>query len=184
MAQEIFLDRELQDPNVYTKFSKDQVSNALSEFGYGPTKKLVDSLYIHPDTNVGVGVLTITKEHCRDHFGIFRGFDQAEAIGQTGLLIAKFSGKIPSGHHPLLTSTEGFDWDLPVVEGAILNLIVQPQDLESAEFKVEGQVVIGKVVVAHGKVAGTIAKQMAVDVLIARRRQIQARTEPLFPPVD
>ena len=54
----------------------------------------------------------------------------------------------------------------------------------SGIFFFEGQVLVGKTVVADGIIEGKMADERAIGVLIARRKQIQARTQPLFPPID
>lgn len=182
MAREIFIPEELQKPSAYSSFSKDQVSRSLSELGYGPSKKLVDSFYLYAHDLIGVGVLTVTHEHCLDHFQVFRGVDQVEAVAQTLILMYKFSGNLENNQRPLFKSIQGFEFDLPVVEGAVLNFLVR--SIVSDEFKGEGQVLVGKEVIAGGIIQGAAITEEFVERYMERRRRIQTRTSPLFPPIN
>lgn len=185
MAKELLIGESLQNPKAYDAHSETEVRKALADLGYGPSKMYVDSLYVFPPNGwLAVGVLTVKAEHCLDHFGLLRGVDQAEAIAQTGILAAKFSNQIPEGQRPLLTKIEGFEYDLPVVEGAVLNLLVKLGNSFSGGLSIEGQVLVGKTVVADGIIEGKMGDERAIGVVIARRKQIQGRTPPLFPPVD
>ena len=185
MARELLVRESFQNPEIYEAHSETEVRKALADLGYGLSKMYVDSIYVCPPNGwLGVGVLTVKAEHCLDHFGLFRGVDQAEAIAQTGILAAKFSNQIPKGQRPLLTKIEGFEYDFPVVEGAVLNLLVKMGNSYSGGLSIEGQVLVGKTVVADGIIEGKMADERAIGVLIARRKQIQARTQPLFPPID
>lgn len=182
--QPLFIPESIRNPNLYQKFGRTEVFDALTEIGYGPTKMYVDSFYLSPDERIGVGVLSVTEEHTRDHFGLLRGVDQAEASGQVGILIAYFSGKIPEGQSPLLMEITGFKYDLPVVEEAVINVAVMTEDLKQGQFRGTGQILLGETVLAHGAFTGAMAEKRALNILIARRRQIQGRTPPLFPPLD
>lgn len=184
MAKELLVSHGQQDLSDYQAFSESEVCRTLSEIGYGPSKKLVDSFYLsNTDSAVGIGVLMVTEEHCRGHFGLFRGVDQAESIAQTAILIATFAGKINKGHQPVFKRIDGFDFDQPVVEGGVLNLVTKIDDLESGLFQAVGQVLIGKTIVSSGVVIGGIVREELLDRIIERRRRIQANTPPIFPPV-
>lgn len=185
MAKELLAEESILNPKIYKAYAATEVRKALADLGYGPSKMYVDSIYVCPPNGwLGVGVLTVKAEHCLDHFGLLRGVDQAEAIAQTGILTAKFSNQILEGQRPLLTKIEGFEYDLPVVEGAVLNLLVKMGNSYSGRLSIEGQVLVGKTIVAGGIIEGQMGDERAVGVLIARRKQIQGKTTPLFPPID
>lgn len=184
MAKELLIQESLQNPDTFRAFSKDDVFKAFSDLGYGPSKMLVNSFYLRTSDNLsGVGVLTITPEHCSDHFGVFRGIEQIEAVAQAAILVAKFSDRIPRGKRPLLREVEGFQFDFPIVEGAVINLMVQLNESDGSSFNALGQVVVGETIVSQGSFKGGIADERAVNILVRRRHAMQKRSEPLFPPL-
>lgn len=185
MRKESLIEEVKSFPHAFETFPKPAVTDALAQLGYGPSKMLVDTFYLSKtDGPLGVGVLKVTKEHCKDHFGLLRGVDQVEAIAQSFILTAHFSGKIEKGQRPLFREIEGFVFDLPVVEGAILNLLVRPVDFESEQFWGLGQVVVGNTTVASGTIEGSMSKQELIRRIVERREREQKRVDPHFPLVD
>lgn len=174
---------ELGDPTSYLYISHREVTSALEEFGYGPTKRFVDALYIAPDQQLGVGVLQVTQERCEDHFvnrPILRGVDQIEAMGQTLLLLLHFTGRIQEDHGPLFKAAEEVKWELPAVPPVDLNIVVKILETQGSQVTAYSQVMCGETIIARGMVSGVLAPRRAVNILCERRLRVQFRTVPLF----
>lgn len=160
--------------------SADETRKVLEELGYGPTKMFVEALYIHKDGNKAVGVLNVTEEHARDHFGVFRGVDHVEAVGQTILALQYISGKIPEGKVPTLKSIT-IDSHNVAFPGSVLNIAVTMNDPEGDFFSGKGTVFSrGKIISEVGGVGRMIDKDL-LDRMISRERDRQDRNPPLFP---
>lgn len=172
---------ELGDKEQYKYIKKEEVTTALERFGYGPKKRFVDALYISPDNSKAVGVLRVTEELCEDHFvgnPVFRGFDEAEAMAQTLLLLNHFSGEIGEDYTPRLGQSTVFPiW--PVVPTVDLNIIVAKS--EDNSLGGYGRILCGETVVAEGIVTGSVIPKHLGDRILDRRRRIQTNTTPQFP---
>ena len=171
--------REPENPENYRYIPRSEVSEALDAFGYGSTKKFVDALYIHPDGNSGVGVLKVTEEHCKDHFGLLRGVDQGEAIAQTLLLLHKFVTGIPDGQSPLLEHAE-VDLKNPALPGSVLNITVNETSSDENSFTGQGAITSGNKITAQGVVSGRVISTELLTRLIERSKRQQVGTRSRF----
>jgi hypothetical protein len=180
--QERFVPRQEGGENLgeYRYVARNEITQALDQYGYGPTKKYVDALYVHESGNKGVGLLHITDDHCRDHFGVFRGVDQAEAMGQTLLLVHHFTAGIPAGHSPLLRHmTVGYE--NPALPNMLLNIIVRKGESDHRGFTGDGIVFSGDIVLSKGSVQGRMIRTDTLAKLLQRSRKIQERSHVVFP---
>lgn len=171
-------DEELKEDFFY--FPPSGVTPLLESFGYGSTKRLIDALYAEPVTRLGVGILLVTEERCKDHFGVLRGVDMVEAVTQT-LLAANFMGRgIEAGSKPIFQRIEGMDFYFPATIGATLNVVVDTLEDEGDIVRGYGWVLRGRSVLAEGIVQGRIRLEREFNVGIRRAGQLQAREMPLF----
>lgn len=169
---------------VYTGIG--QTSQLLNEFGYGPTKKLVDSFYQSPDHSIGVGVLWVREKHCVDHFGVLRGVDLVEAIAQSFLLlhhqIGTFNTKVESFNigRPLFTEIKEAKFLILTTPGAILNIVVQNMTFPENKFNGYGWVLRGTTIITAAEIGGAFTSSEAIAVLKTRADSLQKRSKPLF----
>lgn len=155
-----------------------EVSKTLESFGYGPSKKYVDALYI--GNNIGIGVLQVTDDHCRDHFGVFRGVDQGEAAGQTLLLFLHFTVGIPGGQSPLLQGIT-VQTENPAFPGSVLNISVTKAAPEGNSFSGKGIITSGSVPISRVEISGRTIRSDLLQRLIERSRRIQGKSVTKFP---
>lgn len=173
---------ELGDKEEYTYFPKEVVSEVLGAFGYGPTKKWVDAMYIGPDQSIGVGVLRVTERRCQDHFGVLRGVDQAEALAQALLLLYKFTGDLPADQRPIMKELESVDFNRPVVPGIDLNLVVKKLPSRGHYFSGEGWALRGDSVSVHlSAIVGLVLSAPSLERYLAGEKRDQENSSPRFP---
>lgn len=180
----VFPEIELGDPSEYQYIEREEVSRVLGEeFNYGPSKRLVDELYLSPDGKIAVGVLRVTEEICEGHFEgnpLMRGVDQVEAAAQTHLLRLRFSGELPQGQSPRFGAIEEFTFKNPAVPGMDLNIIAvaAPEGGLNGFARIATGANNGKVI-SEGFVSGSFMPDaLSTRMLDRARRQI---TPPLFP---
>lgn len=179
LEKAIFDEEGGKDYQAYRYISTAEVSQALEGFGYGPSKKYVDALYIRSDEKQGVGVLKINEEHCRDHFGLFRGVDQGEAVAQTLLLLHKFIVGIPDGQSPLLQEIT-VNVNNPVSPDAVLNMSVEIGDPEGNVFSGNGKILSGEIEISRVNVRGRILSSDLLQKLIERSMKAQRKSPTRF----
>lgn len=170
---------EIGDPGEYEYFSPQQTGQMLTELHYGPSKKLVDVIYVHESGKQAIGVLRVTNEMCEGHFDsgpVMRGVDQMEAGGQVLLLLKKLSGELPESISPRLTEMNNVRFTGAAIPGMLLNIAV----LANPEVPIGGLVKItnGSNEISEGELRGVTIKQKISDRLLEMaRRGIQ---EPTF----
>ncbi len=161
-------DSEIEQNYTYHPF--EEVKSALASLGYGPSKMLVDAVYVRKDGMQAVGVLTVTEGHCRDHFGLFRGVDQGEAAGQTLILLHCFTDGIPEGQSPLLRHI-AIDTENPAPEGVVLNMFVDKTGNRGNIFSGRANVESGAGVISRVEMSGRILPTELARKLIEWRRK-------------
>lgn len=160
----------------------DEVAEFLATLNYGPSKRLVDSFYLSPDKQTGVGVLQVREEMCSDHFGILRGVDSVEAIAQTAILHRYKRGEL-ADIKPLFGGIHEAKFLGIATTGAVLNIVVQNSDATAkGEFGSYGWVLRSKTVLTEGEIFGvtTDTRKNLLDSLIRRAELLQRREQPLF----
>ncbi len=172
---------ELKNSQDLRYISPTEVSDTLSNFGYGPAKMLVTAMYLSEDGKYGVGLLEVTQAMTHDHFNVFRGFDQMEAMGQVYLLMRIFNGDVPEGYRPLLTDVESASFTGTVLAGAMLNLLVEDLSNDEVDFKGRGVVYSGNRPISSASsmsgVIMTTEKYHQVMRIIEKRQQ---KDQPVF----
>lgn len=169
----------------YRYVSTTEVRQAFEHFGYGPTKRYVDALYVG-DGQV-VGVLKVTPEHCEGHFEgqpVLRGVDQIEALGQTYLLSQYVQGRIPENLGPLFAEVNKVHFKNPARPGAILNMYVEeiPTDKTSDNvFSARGRIISGEVLISEVEsFSGAMLPTALLPRLMDRSERQQASTPSPF----
>lgn len=175
---------ELGDVKDYRYIPLEEVTAALKAFGYGPSKRRVDALYISKNGSKAVGVWRPTEEIFEGHFDgepVLRGVEQAEAVGQTLLLKKYFAGEIPEGMSPRLTSVD-LAYRNAAVPGIDINIAVEEvssgKPIELVGF---GQVLAGKKVLSEGYISGVMLPIELSRRLLNRTKEQQANAVPQFP---
>lgn len=161
----------------YKHIPSKEVDQILSGLGYGPTKMLVDRFYISPDRTTGVGVLDVTEERCRDHYGLFRGVDMIESMAQSYLLLYNLQGNEGVGR-PLFVGADEVRFNQISTIGGVLNTVAQLENCE--EFGGYAWTLRGTFVVAQAIIRGRVTSHRGIEVLIKRATSMQERTKPLF----
>lgn len=165
----------------FQRTSQDEVVAFLATLNYGPSKRLVDSFYLSPDKQIGVGVLQVTEEMCTDHFGILRAVDSVEAIAQTAILHRHARGEL-TDIKPLFGGIHDARFLNIATVGAVLNIVVQSSAAGEGEFVSYGWVLRSRTVLTEGEIYGamTDARKNLQTSLIKRADQLQRREPPLF----
>lgn len=165
----------------FHRTTPDEVATFLATLNYGPTKKLVDSFYLSADRQTGVGVLQVTEEICKDHFGILRGVDSVEAIAQTAILFRNETGEL-ANIKPLFGGIHEARFLGVATVGAVLNIVVQNSPAEEGIFVAYGWVLRSRTVLTEGTIYGAVtdARKNLQNSLIRRTNLLQAREQQLF----
>lgn len=174
---------ELGDIESYRYIPQKEIALVLEGFGYGLSKRRVNALYVSEDGSKAVGVWRPTDEIFEGHFEgelVLRGVEQAEAIGQTLLLMEHFGGKIPKGMSPRLTFV-----DLAYINAAVPGIDINIAVEEVSSGKPNkllgfGQVFAGKKLLSEGYIGGVM---LPVDIsrkLLKRTKEQQANAVPQF----
>ncbi len=175
---------EFGDIEDYRYISEKKVTAALEAFGYGFSKRRVDALYISKDGLKAVGVWRPTDEIFEGHFEgnpVLRGVEQAEAIGQTLLLQQHFTGKIPAGMSPRLTSVE-ITYKNAAVPGIDINIVVEEVVAgKQNELVGYGQALAGTKILSEGYIGGVMLPEAISRRLLDRTIRQQANEVPQFP---
>ena|SRR3989344_2876252 len=158
----------------------EEITSFLTDFGYGPTKKLIDAYYLSPDKSVGVGVLQVKEETCLDHFGILRGVDTIESIAQAYVLYLYKTGIVSIGR-PLFAGIENAEFGKIATPGAILNTVVQRTKSPEGEFSAHGWVLRSRTLITEADISGVIAGGNNMESLKKRAASLQTREQPIFP---
>lgn len=159
----------------------DEVAKFLATLNYGPSKILVDSFYLSPDKQTGVGVLQVREEMCADHFGILRAIDSVEAIAQTAILHRHARGEL-TNIKPLFGGIHDARFLNIATVGAVLNIVVQNSTAVEGGFASYGWVLRSRTVLTGGEIYGVVtdARKNLQGSLIKRANLLQGREHPLF----
>lgn len=160
----------------------DAVAAFLSTLNYGPSKILVNSFYLSPDKQIGVGTLLVREDMCQDHFGILRGVDSVEAIAQAAILLRHLRGEL-TDIKPLFGGIREVSFKNIATVGAVLNMVVQNSDSRAAGgFANYGWVLRSRTVLTEGEIYGatTDARKDLQRSLMRRAMMLQQREQPLF----
>ena len=176
-----------EEEQKYRYVSTTEVRKAFEHFGYGPSKRYVDALYISEDGKKAVGVLKVTEEQCKDHFEgqpVLRGVDQIEALGQTYLLSQYLQGRIPKNLGPLFAEVDKVHFKNPARPGAVLNMHVEeiPTDKTSGNvFSARGRIMSGEVLISEiESFSGALLPIALLPRLMDRSARQQASTSSPF----
>lgn len=169
-----------EDIRKFEYTSPEDVSNFLTDFGYGPTKKLIDAYYLSPDKSIGVGVLQVKEETCWDHFGILRGVDTIESIAQAYVLYLYKTGIVTVGR-PLFAGIKNAEFGKIATPGAILNTVVQRTESPEGEFSAHGWVLRSRTLLTEADISGVVAGGNNMESLKKRASLLQGREQPIFP---
>ena len=63
----LFPTPDFDDREIYRYVPQVEVHAALERFGFGPSRRMVDALYISPDEKIFVGVLRVDEVRCEGH---------------------------------------------------------------------------------------------------------------------
>ena len=170
-----------EDLQKFQKTSPEEVAEFLASLNYGPSKRLVDSFYLSPDGDIGVGALLVRPDMCADHFGILRGVDSVEAIAQTAILHRHARGEL-TYIKPLFGGIRSMRFLNIATEGATLNMVVQNSEANEVGFASYGWVLRSRTVLVEGEIFGAVtdARKNLQGSLIRRARMLQEREQPLF----
>lgn len=174
---------ELINPEQCRVYNQETVAADLEAMGFGPSKRLVDAMYISEDNEYGIAVVRVNKERCQDHFlapnpQIFRGHDQGEAMAQGVLLLGVYSGKI-TGENIVTLGEVWEQFDRPAFPGTDLNIVVTTEKQEG--ILGYGEVYAGRRMLTAGYVRGNIASRERVGKILDRMKREQAKAIPVFP---
>lgn len=157
----------------------EEVTKSLEGFGYGPSKRLVDTFYLGPDMLTAVGVLKVTKKHCKDHFGLVRGVDFLEMMAQVYVLYHYKIGTADVGR-PLFAGVDDAHFWKIATPGAILNLVVQrTESVNKNQYTGYGWALRSRTVLAEAIISGGVMEGN-IDGLKKRADTLQKRESPIF----
>lgn len=176
---------EIGDPEEYQYVTPEETSAMLGEFGYGDGWKWIQAAYHHPATEdrpaMTVGVMHITENIGRDHFGIVPGVLITEAVNQTALAHGRLTGQITGDMRPLLKRNVS-DYKRPTVSEQPIDLNILVQQIPNTEgFQLHGEVVAGKRVITQVEVEGAIGTAEFIEGMKGLQAKAQAKITPLFP---
>lgn len=171
---------ELVNKETCRVYGRETVAQSLESIGFGPSKRLVDAMYVTADNQYGIAVVRVDEERCKDHFignPVFRGNDQAEAMAQAILLLGIYSGKV--GLDEMVTLGETWvQFDRPAFPGIDLNIVVKIEDQDG--ILGYGEVYAGNRLLTAGFVRGNIAPSDRMGKILKRLRREQAKAIPVF----
>lgn len=160
----------------YWHIPADETQQILHGLDYGPTMMFVDKFHLSPDKAIGVGVLDVTEERCRDHSDILPGVYMVEAMAQTSaVLYALRSDKIG---RPLFVGADNVRFEQIATVGGVLNTVAEIDAFGG--FSGYAWTLRGNTVIARAMILGATTSHKALDSLKRRAAIMQGRTTPLF----
>lgn len=159
-----------------------EVASALERFGFGPSRRMVDALYISPDGKTIVGVLRVDEALCEEHLvgnPIFQGVQGPEAIAQTWILGKIFTGELDTQTQSVrFEELEKVRFRYSIYPEVDVNIVVKELPEQHAAY---GQILCGKRVMIDGVFRGVIVEKEKADERAEKRKRMQATSAPIFP---